>query len=127
MVAALVAWTFFVWTTRIGNVWRDHALDVGQKLGRTALALSFTALAVVVLAAHLRRRPWLRSAVLVLATWTAVVWVERSVGIATGGHGAAFVAVHVVLASVSIVLAALTVRAIGGVREPTAARPPADR
>ena len=27
---ALVAWTFFVWTTRIGNIWRDDALDAGR-------------------------------------------------------------------------------------------------
>ena len=24
---ALVGWTFFVWTTRIANIWRDDALD----------------------------------------------------------------------------------------------------
>ncbi len=48
---ALVAWTFFVWTTRIGNIWRDADLDTGEKVGRTGLALSFTLLAVAVVVA----------------------------------------------------------------------------
>lgn len=113
MVAVLVGWTAFVWTTRIGNVWRDHALDAGQKLGRTGLALSFTALAAVVLVAYVQRRSWLGRAVLVLAGWTAVVWVERSVGIATGHHSGAFIAVHIVLAVVSVALSIVTVRALG--------------
>ena len=28
---ALVAWTFFVWTTRIANIWRDADLDTGER------------------------------------------------------------------------------------------------
>ena len=110
MVAVLVGWTLFVWTTRIGNVWRDHALDVGQKLGRTGLALSFTALAAVVLVAHVQRRSWLAPAVLGLAAWTTGVWLVRAARIATGDHGAAFITVHIVLAVISITLSVLAVR-----------------
>ena len=54
---ALVAWTFFVWTTRIANIWRDEALDTGEKVGRTGLALSFTLLAVAVVVTLWRRLP----------------------------------------------------------------------
>ena len=111
-VIALVTWTGFVWTTRIGNIWGDDGLTDGEKWGRTGLALSFTVLAVAVGLALVRRAAWLRPTVGALAGWTTVVWVVRVVGIATGDHDAAFVVVHVVLAVVSIALAVLAWRAI---------------
>jgi hypothetical protein len=107
-----VAWTGVVWTTRIGNIWGDDALSDGEKWGRTGLALSFTVLAVVAGLALVRRAAWLRPSVVALAGWTTVVWVVRAAGIATGGHDAAFIAVHVVLAVVSIALAVLAWRAV---------------
>ena len=45
-----------------------------------------------------------------LAGWTVAVWIVRTVGIATGDHDAAFIAVHVVLAVVSIALSVLALR-----------------
>lgn len=113
IVVALVAWTFLVWTTRISNVWGDDDLTDGEKWGRTGLAMSFTVLGVAVAVALWRRAAWLRPAVVVLAGWTSAVWIVRAFGIATGDHEAAFVAVHVVLAVVSIMLSALAVRAVG--------------
>ena len=107
----LAAWTVLVWTTRIRNVLGDDALDGGAKAGRVALSLSFTALAVIVAWAALRRVDLLRFAVLVLAGWTVGVWVARAVGIVRGDHSAAFVVVHLVLAVVSIALSWLAVRA----------------
>jgi hypothetical protein len=108
---ALVGWTFFVWTTRIANIWRDGALDTGEKLGRTGLALSFTLLAVAVVVALWRRA---RRAELVavgaLAGWSVAVWVVRDARILAADHDAAFKVVHTVLAVVSIVLAALAWR-----------------
>lgn len=114
IVIALVGWTALVWTTRIGNIWRDHALDTGEKLGRTALALSFSALAVVVLVALVRRTTWLAPAVVALAGWTTAVWIVRSVGIATGDHEGAFIVVHLVLAAVSIGLSGAAMRHLKG-------------
>jgi hypothetical protein len=108
---ALVGWTFFVWTSRIANIWRDEALDTGEKLGRTGLAVSFTLLALAVVVALWRRAP---SAALLavgaLAAWTVVVWVVRGVSILLADHDGAFKLVHVVLGVVSIVLAALAWR-----------------
>ena len=112
-VVALVAWTFFVWTTRIGNIWNDEGLDTAGKWGRTALALSFTVLAVVVVVALVKRHRhpgWLKPAVLALAAWTTAVWVVRDTSILVGDHDTAFKVVHTVLAVVSIALAALAVR-----------------
>jgi hypothetical protein len=102
LVAVLVGWTLFVWTTRIGNIWRDHSASTGGKVASTALALSFTVLAALVLVGWLQRRGWLRRAVLALGIWTVAVWVERSVAIVTDSRGAGFVVVHAVLAVVSV-------------------------
>jgi cobalamin synthase len=107
---ALLVWSLFVWTTRIGNIWGDDALTNGEKWGRTGLALSFTALAAIVAVALYRRVAWLELAVKALAGWTIGVWVTRSFGIATGDHSAAFVTVHLVLAVISIALSLLAVR-----------------
>ena len=108
---ALVVWTLLVWTTRIGNIWGDDELTSGEKWGRTALALSFTALALAVAWALWRRAAWLRTVTMALAGWTVAVWLVRSVGIATGDHDTAFVVVHLVLAVVSITLATLAATA----------------
>jgi hypothetical protein len=109
---ALVVWTLLVWTTRIGNIWGDDALSTGEKWGRTGLALSFTILALATAWALWRRAGWVRTATLVLAGWTVAVWVVRAVGIATGDHEAAFIAVHLVLAAVSIALSAAAWRSV---------------
>lgn len=95
-VLALALWTLFVWVGRIRN-----ALPADEGAGPVLLAATFVALAVVVLATR-GARPW----VLALAGWTVAVWAVRAVDIAVlSDHDAGFVAVHLVLASVSIALA----------------------
>ncbi len=81
-------------------------MGTSEKWGRTGLALSFTLLAAATAWALWRRAPWLRVVVAALAGWTVGVWIVRAVGIATGDHEAAFIAVHLVLALVSIALSA---------------------
>lgn len=112
-VFALAGWTVFVWTTRIGNIWRDDAASASSKVASTALALSFTVLAVAVAAAAWRRA-WavLRPSVLGLAAWTTGVWLVRSATILAGDRSAGFKVVHGVLAVVSIALAAWAVRSV---------------
>lgn len=50
---------------------------------------------------------WRRAGVLLIvaAAWTAVVWVNRLANLAVDDRGAAFIAVHAVLAGVSLALA----------------------
>jgi hypothetical protein len=109
--SALAAWSLLVWTSRIRNIWTDDALTTSGQVGRTALALSFTVLAVAALVTVLR--PVSRRAstlvVDVLAGWTVAVWAVRVPGIMLNDHEVAFVVVHVVLAVVSVALAALAV------------------
>jgi len=107
---ALAVWSLLVWTTRIRNIWTDDELTAGEQWGRTALASSFTVLALAVLLGVYQRSTWLRSAVVALVAWTIGVWVVRSIGIATADHEGAFIAVHLVLAVISITLAALAAR-----------------
>ncbi|HLM62671.1 MAG TPA: hypothetical protein VK306_00100 [Acidimicrobiales bacterium] len=111
---ALVAWTFVVWTTRIANIWRDEGLDTGGKVVRTALALSFTVLALAVVAALWRARRLTVPAVAALAAWTVAVWVVRGAGLVAGDHEVGFKVVHTVLAVVSIGLAVLAWRETRG-------------
>jgi hypothetical protein len=109
--AALIAWTFLVWTTRIANIWRDADLDTGERWGPTLLALSFTVLAIAAGVALWRRL--LQATVVAvgaLAAWTIAVWVVRGVGILVGDHDLGFKAVHTILAVVSIALAVLAWR-----------------
>ncbi len=111
VTVALVAWTFLAWTTRIGNIWRDGDLDTAGKWGRTALALSFTVLAIGVVVALGRRAPRPLVAVVgALAAWTTGVWIVRGAGIVTADHAVGFKVVHSVLAVISIVLAAVAWR-----------------
>jgi hypothetical protein len=109
--AALAAWTLVVWPTRIGNIWRDEAMTVGEKVGGIALALALTLLAGAVLVTLWRgaARATLL-AVGALAGVSVVVWLVRGTGIVLADHDLAFTVVHVVLGVVSIALAALALR-----------------
>jgi hypothetical protein len=111
LASVLVAWTLFVWTTRIANIWRDAGLDTGERVGRTGLAGSFTVLAVAVVVAlwrgSSRARLWSVGA---LAAWTTAVWVVRDARILVADHEVGFKAVHTVLAVVSIALSVLAWR-----------------
>ncbi|HEX4901913.1 MAG TPA: hypothetical protein VFV42_03830 [Acidimicrobiales bacterium] len=109
--AALSAATLLIWTTRIRNIWTDDELDTAGQVGRTALALAFTAFAVATLVTWWRARRTgdvpdaAARLVRAFAVWTVAVWVVRAVQIALADHAVGFVVVHTVLAIVSIGLA----------------------
>jgi hypothetical protein len=114
-VSLLVLWTVVVWAGRVRNVNADPALEGWGYWSPLLLSASFLVLSVVTAGALVRRwrHPYqeraarsLSFAVRVLAGWTTAVWILRAGDIALGGdHEAAFIAVHVVLAAVSIGLA----------------------
>jgi hypothetical protein len=116
-VIALAVWSLLVWTTRIRNIWTDDALSTGEQWGRTALALSFTGLALAVGHAVYHRSSWLRPVVRALAGWTTAVWLVIGVGIAMADREAAFIAVHLIIGVISITLAALAVREVRDLAE----------
>jgi hypothetical protein len=112
-LAPFLLWTLFVWGGRIRNAVADDA-------GATAaivLSLTFVVPALVVAVAWVleTRRAGSSSRVATvrrtvgqgLAAWTIAVWLVRGVDIALlGDHDIAFVVVHLMLALVSILLAA---------------------
>ena len=102
-VLTFACWTVVVWGARIRNAVQD---DAGA--GSIALASSFVVLGLLVVATRGGWRP-----VVALAAWTVAVWVVRAVDITLlSDHDAAFVAVHLVLAVVSVALAAWAARAV---------------
>jgi hypothetical protein len=119
-VWGLVAWTLFVWGTRIGTIWSDDDLDVAARAGRTLLVASFLVLAALTVGALVREDSRLPTVVRIFAGWTGGVWVVRMIAMATGDHSTGFVVVHGVLALVSVVLAALAWRATLPARHGTA-------
>lgn len=120
-VGVLVGWTLFVWVGRVRNVLADPSMHGADRIGPLLLAGSFVLLAATVALALLVDRGAtggggrvLRAAVAVLGAWTTVVWVLRATSIALGGrHPIGFVLVHVVLAVVSVTLAAWAARSVG--------------
>jgi hypothetical protein len=114
-VGAFVAWTLFVWIGRIRNALTDPELTGSDRVGPLVLSTVFVGGAIVLGALlyrdHVAATPSSAGA-LRLATWvvggyTTVVWAVRAGDIALAGdHEVGFVVVHVVLAVVSIGLAA---------------------
>jgi hypothetical protein len=109
VVVALALWTLFTWGTRIRNVVADDAAGMGDLV----VPVGLTALAV---AALVDRRRGGRA----LALATVVVWAVRVPLVLAHDHSGSFKLVHVVLAAISVGLAAAVLRrrpaavAIGG-------------
>ena len=99
-VVAFAAWTVFVWATRVSNILGDDGSTLDL-----VLAGAVTALGVAVAVAALRRRPpWPLAALVVV---TVATWAVRTPPLLLDAeHDAAFKAVHLALAVVSLALAA---------------------
>jgi hypothetical protein len=124
---ALVAWSAYVWSTRIGNAAGDANLSSGAKAFSIGLSVTFIGFAVAGLGVLVRA--WSRSLTstesLVLksfAAWTALVWLVRVPMILLDGHSVPFKLVHAVLGLISIGLAVSVWRSTSA----TAASDPAD-
>lgn len=117
-MAGLVAWTAYVWCTRIANAWGDAGLSTAGKVGSTLLSLSLLLPAVAVAVVVARRRHGLPTAPEVVllrafSAWTIAVWAVRVPMILVADHAVGFKAVHAVLGVISVVLALLTLRVAG--------------
>lgn len=115
--ALLVAWTLFVWATRIRNIATDTDLAGFEKVWRTGLAVALVAAALAGVVSLVTKRG-LRSVIGALAGLTVITWVIRGISIAVADHSAAFVAVHLVLAVVSIGLALWAIRSLWSTDQP---------
>ncbi len=125
LVTALVfgGWTLFVWVGRLRNLLAEPGSVFDASRWSLVGSVAFSVLGAVVVIAGLLAvadrglasvgRSILGPAVVGLAALTIGVWVLRAVDIAIGDHSIGFIAVHLVLAAVSIGLA---VAAVTGIR-----------
>ncbi len=115
ILIAFVAWTAFVWSSRISNTLRSTTESTGSKVFSTVLSAVMLLIAVAVVAVLVRRwsAPMDLSSARVLrvaAVVTVVVWLIRVPQIVflddDPTHGAPFKIVHAMLGLLSILLAA---------------------
>ena len=116
-LAALVAWTVFVWSNRLVNAWGSDTESTADKITSSFLAavlLGFAAAGLVVLVRTWRSpltTGWAR-AMQVFAGLTIVVWGVRVPQIFLADHELGFQVVHALLGVVAIALAVWTWRAV---------------
>jgi len=115
ILIAFVAWTAFVWISRISNTLRSTTESTGGKVFSTVLSILMLALATAVIAALVRSwsKPMSSTSLMslrVAAIATVVVWLVRVPQIVflddDPTHGAPFKIVHAVLGLISMALAA---------------------
>ena len=107
-VWVLIAWTLFLWVSRLRNVLNDEELSNSGRSMRIAVVVIFVTLAAITAVAVRRKK---LKPVLVLVLWTVGYWLFRGVGILIDGdYSAGFKTVHTVLMVISLTLSALTAR-----------------
>ncbi len=121
--------TALTWSVRVVNVWSDLLPSTEERVAVTAVAASFVVLGLVVSVLSLGMRRYLPTRgdhiiVGALAGWTVGVWAMRILAIAAGDHTTGFVAVHALVAGVSMALAVVCWREVA--RLPVPERPPAE-
>ena len=110
VVVAFVAFTAFVWVQRLVNIAQGDETDVGLSIALSVGLLGLGVLSGLALV-MVGWAGWPAVPGAAVAVWrvaagaTVVVWVVRAVQITLDWRSPAFVAVHVVLALVSILLA----------------------
>ena len=117
VLAVFVAWTAYVWASRIANALGSDTESTGGKIFSTVLSIALLALAAAVVTVMVRswKAPLTVGGAKVLAVAagaTIIVWLIRVPQILMTDHGpevngTAFNIVHTMLGVVSVVLAAL--------------------
>ena len=112
-VWVLIAWTLFLWLSRLRNVLNNDELTSAGRTVRVLVVVIFVALAIAA-AAAVRRMVAENVAARVLGVfvvWTVGYWLVRGIGILIDGeYSVGFKAVHTVLMVVSLTLSVLTAR-----------------
>lgn len=117
LLGASVAWTLFVWGTRINNALGDDALSSGSKAVSIGMAAALILLALAAASLAIRTaagaptllRAFLAATVVVWAIRVPQIWLTEHPGVA---NPTAFNLVHTVLGVISIGLAALVWRSM---------------
>jgi len=110
-VWVLIAWTVFLWLSRLRNVLNNDELSSGGRAIRVGVVVIFVGLGLAAALAVRRRQPRLLVGFL---AWTVGYWLIRGIGILIDGdYSVGFKAVHTALMVVSLTLSALTARQLG--------------
>lgn len=112
-VWVLIAWTIFLWLSRLRNVLGNEELSSGGRAARVTVVVIFVGLALVVAASRVIPRLRVRAhrLLLVFLLWTVGYWLVRGIGILLDGeYSVGFKAVHTVLMVVSVTLSVLAAR-----------------
>jgi hypothetical protein len=104
-VWGLVAWTLFVWVSRIRLLFGDPEETTTSRITGGGTALLFAVCAVILALALLRRPGQVGRSLLVFCSASSIYWIVRAGLILGRDHDAGFKVVHSVLALVSIGLA----------------------
>ena len=102
--AAAALWTFIAWGSRIDFITSEDARDPWNWLRIGGSLLLGVALVVAAIALWIGRpfgRP-MATVFVAFATLTLAVWLRSAISVLSGDETAAFKAVHVVLATISI-------------------------
>ena len=120
-VGAFLVWTIFVWgIVRVRNIMGDADLSTSERTWPLILAATLwvpaAVLLVTLLVTLVRKRPFAQAAtigVAVLGVWTTLVWMVRAFDIAlVSNRELPFIAVHLVLAVISVALAVIAARSL---------------
>jgi hypothetical protein len=107
-VWVVIAWTLFLWVSRLRNVLNNDELSSGGRAVRVAVVVIFVALAAMAAVAVRRKQPKL---IVLFLGWTVGYWLIRGIGILIDGdYSVGFKAVHTVLMTISLTLSALAAR-----------------
>lgn len=118
-VAVFSLVTLFIWLNRIWLSWTQKGVGVPAKLA-TSIPITFFVIAAGILLVAMwrgadRTSPGFRNLVRAFSAGTVAYWAIRGPMILAHHHPAGFKAVHAVLAVVSIAVAVLAWRSLGGV------------
>ena len=103
----LVAWTVFLWLSRLRNVLADDDLTTTGRIVRVLVVAAFVSLAAFATVGMLRKQVL---PLVVLTIWTIGYWLVRGTGILIGDWSISFKVVHTALMITSLGLAALVLR-----------------
>ncbi len=101
----LVAWTLFVWATRVNNIIGDDELVGSERAWRLGVAVLFVVFALVLLGARRFAPDRVTMVLAPFVVFSVGYWLVRGTGIILDDHELGFTIVHTILMAVSIGLA----------------------
>ncbi len=107
---AFVAWTLFVWFTRLNNVFGDGTLSDSETIRGAAIALAFVVVAASIPLVAVGANRFIGTYASIVAVITAAWWTVRLFTNLFGDGSAGFKVVHTLLSIVAVGLSVAVLR-----------------